>query len=62
MNTTKDFLLNPAIWIGLSIGISLLISLFVPFPFSIIGIVVVLVLMGYYFRKKRVLWNNRSRM
>lgn len=62
MSNTKDFILNQVMWIGLSIGISLLISFFVPFPFSLIGIVLVLVLMGYYFRRRRVVWDNRSRM
>ncbi|WP_134484836.1 hypothetical protein [Candidatus Nitrosocosmicus franklandus] len=62
MSNTKDFILNMVMWVGLSIGISLLISFFVPFPFSLIGIVIVLVLMGYFFRKKRMMWDNRSRM
>ncbi|MGD9534243.1 MAG: hypothetical protein AB7V56_10790 [Candidatus Nitrosocosmicus sp.] len=61
MSNTRDFILNQLVWIGISIGISLLISLFVPFPFSVIGIIIVLVLMGYYFRRRGVVWNrNRN--
>ncbi|MDN5867927.1 MAG: hypothetical protein L0H55_11085 [Candidatus Nitrosocosmicus sp.] len=62
MSNTRDFILNQVMWIGISIGISLLISLFVPFPYSLIAIVVVFVLIGYYFRKsRRAVWNrNRT--
>ncbi|MDN5846386.1 MAG: hypothetical protein L0H53_08950, partial [Candidatus Nitrosocosmicus sp.] len=61
-SNTRDFILNQVMWIGISIGISLLISLFVPFPYSLIAIVVVFVLIGYYFRKsRRAVWNrNRT--
>ncbi len=59
MSNTRDFILNQVMWIGISIGLSLLISLFVPFPFSLIGIVIVLVLMGYYFRKRRFVWDKK---
>jgi uncharacterized membrane protein len=59
MSNTREFILNQLVWIGISIGISLLISLFVPFPFSLIGIIIVLVLMGYYFRRRGVVWNRK---
>jgi 4-hydroxybenzoate polyprenyltransferase len=59
MSNTRDFILNQVMWIGISIALSLLISLFVPFPFSLIGIVIVLVLMGYYFRKRRFVWDKQ---
>ncbi|HET6589177.1 MAG TPA: hypothetical protein VFG45_03325 [Candidatus Nitrosocosmicus sp.] len=58
MSNTREFILNQLVWIGISIAISLLISLFVPFPFSLIGIVIVLVLMGYYFMRRGVVWNR----
>jgi hypothetical protein len=58
MSNTREFILNQLVWIGISIGISLLISLFIPFPFSLIGIIIVLVLMGYYFRRRGVVWNR----
>jgi len=61
MIDTKSLILNQVMWIGLSLGISLLISFFVPFPYSLIVIVAVFVLLGYYFRKRRTVGNRSMR-
>lgn len=55
----KDFILNQVMWIGISLGISLLISILVPFPYSLIVIVIVFVLMGYFFRRRRIIGSRR---
>ncbi len=54
MNKTKSFILNFAMWIGISLVVSILISFFVPSPYSLIGIIALLVLMGYYLRNIRI--------
>lgn len=58
MSNTKDFILNQVMWIGLSIGIGLLISFLVPFPYSLIFIVIVIFLIAYYFRRRRIVWDR----
>jgi len=58
MSNTKDFILNQVMWIGLSIGIGLLISFFVPFPYSLIFIVIVIFFVAYYFIRRRIVWDR----
>lgn len=58
MNQTKYFILNFAMWIGLSFVISLLISFFIPFPYSLMIIIAVFVLLGYYLRNIRIIGHN----
>ncbi|WP_161486400.1 hypothetical protein [Candidatus Nitrosocosmicus hydrocola] len=57
-SSSRDFVLNQVLWIGLSIAIGLLISFFVPFPLSLILIVIVIFLIAYYFRRRRVVWDR----
>jgi uncharacterized membrane protein YesL len=40
------------IWIGISIGISLAISMLVPFPISLVTIIGVSILLNFYMRKR----------
>jgi DNA-directed RNA polymerase subunit RPC12/RpoP len=40
------------IWIGISIGISLTISMLVPFPFSLVAIIGIFILLNFYMRKR----------
>jgi hypothetical protein len=40
------------IWIGISIGISLAISMLVPFPISLVTIIGVFILLNFYMRKR----------
>ncbi|MBD0359380.1 MAG: hypothetical protein ICV56_01525 [Nitrososphaeraceae archaeon] len=52
----RKFLL---IWIGL-FGLSLLISILVPFPFStVITLVIEIPILIYYIRKWSIEWNNK---
>jgi hypothetical protein len=48
----KQFLMNQMIWIGISIGISLTISMLVPFPFSLVAIIGIFILLNFYMRKR----------
>ncbi|NAL78874.1 hypothetical protein [Nitrososphaera sp. AFS] len=47
----KQFLLNQIIWIGISLGISIIISILLPFPISLVAIVGVFILLSFYMRK-----------
>jgi hypothetical protein len=51
-NGNKQFLINQLIWIGISIGISLTISMLVPFPISLVAIIGVFILLNFYMRKR----------
>jgi hypothetical protein len=51
-NNNKQFLMNQMIWIGISIGISLIISMLVPFPFSLVAIIGIFILLNFYMRKR----------
>ena len=48
----KQFLTTQVIWIGISIGISLTISMLVPFPFSLVAIIGIFILLNFYMRKR----------
>ena len=39
-------------WLGLSLGISLAISFMVPFPYSLVIIIGVFILLNFYMRKR----------
>jgi hypothetical protein len=39
-------------WLGISIGISLTISMLVPFPISLVAIIGVFILLNFYMRKR----------
>ena len=47
----KQFLLNQIMWIGISLGISILISIILPFPISLVVIIGVFILLIMYIRK-----------
>ena len=51
-SNNKQFLMNQMIWIGISIGISLTISMLVPFPFSLVAIIGIFILLNFYMRKR----------
>ena len=46
------------LWIGISIGISLTISMLLPFPFSLVAIIGIFILLNFYMRKRMM---NRMR-
>jgi hypothetical protein len=48
----KQFVSNQIIWMGISIGISLAISLILPFPISLVAIIGIFILLNFYMRKR----------
>ena len=52
LSNNRDFLLQQLMWIGISLGISLAISIFVPFPYSLAIIMAVFILLSFYMRKR----------
>ena len=51
-NNNKQFLLNQIMWLGISFGISITISMLVPFPISLVTIIAVFILLNSYMRKR----------
>ena len=51
INNNKQFILNQLLWIGISFGISLAISLLLPFPVSLVAIFGVFILLNIYMRR-----------
>ncbi|HEY6163685.1 MAG TPA: hypothetical protein VIW25_02140, partial [Nitrososphaeraceae archaeon] len=52
MNNNKQFLLNQLVWMGISVGISLTVSLLMPFPISLVTIIGAFLLINFYLRKR----------
>ena len=50
-SNNKQFLLNQLVWIGISFGISITISMLVPFPISLVAIFGVFIMVNMYMRK-----------
>jgi hypothetical protein len=50
-NNNKQFLLNQLVWLGISFGISLAISILLPFPISLAAIFGVFILLNMYMRR-----------
>ena len=51
VNSNKQFILNQLLWIGISSGISLAISLLLPFPVSLAAIFGLFILLNMYMRR-----------
>ena len=51
INNNKQFILNQLLWIGISFGISLGISLLLPFPVSLVAIFGIFILLNIYMRR-----------
>jgi hypothetical protein len=51
INNNMQFLLNQLVWIGISFGITLAISLVLPFPLSLAAIFGVFILLNIYMRR-----------
>jgi hypothetical protein len=49
-NSNKQFALNQLIWIGISIAVSFAISRLLPFPISLVAIIGVFLVLGYFMR------------
>jgi hypothetical protein len=51
-NNNKLFILNQLVWIGISFGISITISMIVPFPISLVAIFgVFIIMLNMYMRR-----------
>jgi hypothetical protein len=51
-NNNKKFIINQLMWLGISLGISIVISMLVPFPISLVTIIGVFILLNFYMRKR----------
>jgi hypothetical protein len=52
VNNNKQFLFNQIMWLGMSLGISIAISLLLPFPISLVTTIGVFILISFYVRKR----------
>lgn len=50
-DSTKKFLMNQLMWIGIYFGISIAISLILPFPYSLVVLIAVIVGIAYWRRR-----------
>ncbi|MGB8934018.1 MAG: hypothetical protein WCC17_02790 [Candidatus Nitrosopolaris sp.] len=50
-NNNKQIVINQLVWIGISIGISITISMLVPFPVSLLAIFGVFIMLNLYMRR-----------
>jgi hypothetical protein len=51
---SKHFFINQLVWIGISFGISISISMLIPFPISLVAIVGIFLLLNIYLRRRMV--------
>jgi hypothetical protein len=51
-SVNTQFLINQLVWIGISFGISITISMLVPFPISLVVIVGTFLLLNFYLRRR----------
>lgn len=51
-NNNKQFVFNQVIWMGISFGISIAVSMLVPFPISLVIIMGVFILLNLYMRNR----------
>ena len=52
--STKRFLQSQMVWIGISLGISLALSILLPFPISLIAMIAVFIGMNYFIRQRQM--------
>jgi hypothetical protein len=50
----KQFFINQLVWIAISFGISITISMLIPFPVSLVVIVGTFLLLNFYLRKRMI--------
>jgi len=48
----KQFLANQLLWLGISMGISITISILLPFPISLVTIIGVFIVLNLYMRRR----------
>ncbi|HKX81579.1 MAG TPA: hypothetical protein VJL54_04920 [Nitrososphaera sp.] len=51
---TSRFLRTQLVWIGISLGISIALSLLLPFPYSLVAIIAVFLGMNYFIRQRQM--------
>jgi apolipoprotein N-acyltransferase len=54
----KQLVLNQLVWIGISFGISITISMLVPFPVSLFAIFAVFIMLNVYIRRMMIKRNG----
>ena len=54
-NGSKQYLFNQIVWLGISLGISLTISVLVPFPISLVAIIGVFSLLNLLYMRRRMI-------
>ena len=62
-NNNKQFFINQLVWIGISFGIILIISLLLPFPISLVAIFGIFILRNMYRRRsmmKRISYTTEA--
>ena len=52
-SNTKRFMLETLMWIGIYFGIAFIVSIFLPFPYSLIVIVAAVIGLGLYRRRRQ---------
>ena len=50
---TKRFMMQTLMWIGIYFGISLVVSFFVPFPYSLMVIFAISIGLAFYYKNMR---------
>ena len=58
LNNNKQFLIQQLMWMGISIAISLTISMLLPFPMSLAAIIGIFILLNFYLRKRMMKTNG----
>jgi hypothetical protein len=53
-SNTKRFLLETLFWIGIYFGIAFIVSRFLPFPYSLVVIVVAVIALGIFRRRRQL--------
>ncbi|HMH11422.1 MAG TPA: hypothetical protein VK553_11965 [Candidatus Nitrosopolaris rasttigaisensis] len=53
-SVNKQFFINQLVWIGISFGISIMISMLIPFPISLVVIVGTFLLLNFYLRRRMI--------
>ena len=53
-DSNKQFFINQIVWIVISFGISITISLLIPFPISLVAIVGTFLLLNFYLRRRTI--------
>ena len=53
-SVNKQFFINQLVWIGIFFGISIMISMLIPFPISLVAVVGTFLLLNFYLRRRMI--------